>query len=110
MRRLHRFEGMIDFEGDELGVKAIIMPTVHAPHVGADSPRHMQPGRRAEVLYYELFNDEGEDVTVDYFMASEQAAVKRLILEEWAIDQAADTIIEDVFSPTLAEVNARRGY
>jgi hypothetical protein len=110
MRKLQRFECMIDFEQEELGVKATIQLPVHAPHVGADSPRFLEPGRPAEVLYYELFNDEGEEVTINYYMERDHEAIKRLILEEWKIDQIADAIYEEVFSPTLAEVNFRRGY
>jgi hypothetical protein len=109
MRSLKRFECMIEYDGDELGVKAVIQPTVHAPHVGADSPRFMRPGRPAEVLAYSLFNDDGEDVTINYYMERDREAIKKLILEAWKIDQTADAIYDEFFSPTLAEVNFRRG-
>jgi len=110
MRKLQRFECMIDFDREELGVKATIQLTVHAPHVGADSPRFMRPGRPAEVLTYSLFNDEGEDVTINYYMEKDHEEIKKLILEAWKLDQTADAIYDEFFSPTLAEVNFRRGY
>lgn len=91
MRRLNRFECIIDFDEKELGVKSII-----------------KSGR--EVVYYELFDDEGEDITINYYREDDHEAIKRLILEEWSIEQTADRVLDEVFSPTLAEVNARRGY
>lgn len=75
MRRLQRFECMIDFDREELGVKAII-----------------NSGR--EVVYYELFDDEGEDITINYYREDDHEAIKRLILEEWKIDQTAEKIME----------------
>ena len=94
MRKLVRFECLIQFDQEELGVKAVISPKVHAPHVGADSPRFMEPGRPAEVMYYELFNDEGEDVTINYYMERDHEEIKKLILEAWKIDQVAEKIME----------------
>jgi hypothetical protein len=94
MRKLQRFECYIDFGQEELGVKAVIQPTVHAPHVGADSPRYLKPGRPAEVVYYELFDDEGEDITINYYMERDHERIKELILEAWRIDQTAEKIME----------------
>jgi hypothetical protein len=113
METAKRFQTVITYEKRELLVKAIILPMKKAPHVGADSPRFLEPGHIARVLGYSLFDDYGEEVTGRYFFDHERMEIEALILHEWAIDQTASRmlfrrILEN--SPTLSEVNVRRGY
>lgn len=115
-RNVHQaqpFQTVINFEGTELLVKSIILPATPAPHVGADSPRFLEPGRAASVIHYSLFDDYGSEVTGYYFLDRERADIEKLILEEWRIDQTGERLIARGVlrnSPTLAEVNFRRGY
>ena len=92
MSRMQRFECAIDFGQRELGVKAVLLK------------------RPPNVIYYELFDDTGEDVTIEYYREDDHEAIKKLILEEWKYDQTAEKVMDEIWSPTLAEVNFRRGY
>lgn len=108
-----KFQTCIVYDGRELGVKAVILPAKKAPHVGADSPRFLEPGHVAQVVFYSLYDDDGMEVTDYYFFDHERKEVERLILEEWRIDQTGERLMmRGVLdsSPTLAEVNARRGW
>lgn len=89
------FEGAIRYEGRDLFVKAEILPAKKAPHVSADSPRHMEPGRRAEVLYYSLHDNlTGDDVTVNYCFDAVDREITDLIRTAWVLDCMADRIAE----------------
>ncbi len=108
MNSAKRFQTVIRYDNMELLVKAIILPATKAPRVGADSPRFLEPGHVARVLGYSLFDDYGEEVTGLYFFDHERKDIETRILAEWAIDQTALRMMDR--SPTLAEVNARRGW
>jgi hypothetical protein len=80
-------EGCITFRDEDLGFKALILPAKEAPHVGADSPRFMEPGRPAVVFGIPtLFDDEGRDVTNTFWYYLGQ--IKSLILTRWAVELA----------------------
>ena len=111
--KCQRFQTVITYDKRELLAKAIILPARKAPHVSADSPRFLEPGHVAQIISYSLHNDYGEEVTGLYFFDHERMAIEALILHEWAIDQTAGRMMSILImdaSPTLAEVNARRGY
>jgi hypothetical protein len=103
-----KFQTCIAYDGHEFGVKAIILPARKAPHVGADSPRFMEPGHVAQVIEYSLYDDYGKEVTGLYFFDHERKEIEARILAEWTLDQTALRMMD--VSPTLAEVNARRGW
>lgn len=94
--KVQGFEDIIHFDGRDLNVKAAIIPARHAPHVSADSPRHMEPGAPARVVWYALFDDEGRDITVDYCFDADDRAITRLILDAWVMDCVADRLAEVV--------------
>jgi hypothetical protein len=84
-------EGFIRFKDHDLGYKAAILPPRGAPHVSADSPRHMEPPRPAAVLHYVIFNDNGVDVTNWY--AYYEPEIKALILDDWMIRRVAESLM-----------------
>lgn len=92
-RQAQRFQTVINFEGTELLVKSIILPATPAPHVGADSPRFLEPDCIAKIVRYSLFDDYGSEVTGYYFLDRERADIERLILEEWRIDLTAERMV-----------------
>jgi hypothetical protein len=87
--KVQKFGGAIRYQGRDLFFKATIRPARKAPHVGADSPRFLEPGRRAEVKSYTLhYIFAGRDVTLAYASwERDDAAICRLILHEWEKDQ-----------------------
>ena len=93
--KVQPFQGIIIHNGAELYVKAFVMPTKHAPHVGFGSPRYGEPGHRAYVVRYELFDDCGEDVTSTVWLDSEIRAVQREILDGFAVDRTADALMRE---------------
>ena len=88
-----RFQETIVYNGKEYFFQAIILPAKKAPHVSADSPHFLEPGRIAQVLGYSLFDDYGEDVTGLYFFDHERMEIESLILHEWALDQTGARIL-----------------
>ena len=112
-RKSQHFQTVITYHGRELLAKTIILPATPAPHVSADSPRFLEPGHVAELIYYSLYDDDGKEVTGHYFLDREQHEIEKLIMAEWTIDQTAARVLVNRIlynSSTLAEVNARRGY
>lgn len=94
--KVQRFEGSIRYEGRDLFVKAAILPARNAPHVGADSPRFMEPPRRAEVVYYSLHDIEtGAEVTIDYCMDADDAAITDLIRQAYVLDCIAERLLRE---------------
>jgi len=106
-------QGTVRYAGITVNYKATIIPTAHAPHVGADSPRYMEPGRKCAVVDFELFDDYGIEAT-RAFLVDELEEIRALILEDWQIRRVAESLmaakVVEFYSPTLAEVNFRRGY
>jgi hypothetical protein len=79
----HIVEGCITFREKEYAFKAFILPYHHKAHVSADSPRHGDIDRAAEIMGApDLRDDDGKDCTGVYFQHKEQ--VKALILAEYA--------------------------
>jgi hypothetical protein len=89
-RRPEFAQGSIRYAGFPVNYKATIMPTIHAPHVGADSPRFMEPGR--EVAYFELFDDDGDEYQ-HLFMDKEMEEMRVLILEDWQLRKVAESLM-----------------
>jgi len=106
-------QGTVRYAGITVNYKATIIPTAHAPHVGADSPRYMEPGRKCAVVHFELYDDDGNDEG-HLYMYKELEEIRALILEDWQIRRVAESLmaakVVEFYSPTLAEVNFRRGY
>ena len=96
-------EGSITFtfhhKDRELGFKAAVLPMKKAPHVGADSPRHMEPGRPDTVLWYVLFDDDGRDVTNRYHYYADQ--VREQIIHEYRIQKTAEILAETMFDDDI---------
>lgn len=85
------FQGCITFRNRDLYFKAEILPARKAPHVGADSPRHLEPGRPASVHTYRLFDaedDTGYECTSLYWHYREK--IKELILFAWWAEQTVE--------------------
>jgi hypothetical protein len=99
------FEGRITFtfrhNDREIGCKAAILPMTKAPHVGADSPRHMEPGRPDTVLWYVLFDDDGRDVTNHYHYYADQ--VREQIIHEYRIQKTAEILAETMFDDDVIQ-------
>jgi hypothetical protein len=92
--KVQKFEGAIRYQGRDLFFKASILPARKAPHVGADSPRFLEPGRRAEVKSYTLHCIfDGRDVTLAYASwERDDAAICRLILQAWDVDRIKEEV------------------
>ena len=93
-RRFGGCEGQIRYHGVPYNYKATIIEGRHAPHVGADSPRYMEPGRRSVVAYYELFDDDGRDEP-DLFMDSEKDVIRELIREDHEAQRVAERLMAE---------------
>lgn len=87
------FECSVEVAGWCYLAKCYIMPSRKSPHVGADSPRFMEPGHRTHVLFYSLYNDEGEEVTPALW---DELDVRRQIVEAFEIDQTAERVVKEV--------------
>jgi hypothetical protein len=60
---LQAHAGEIRVQGVSYGFNAIVRPAKFPPHISADSPRFMEPSRPAEIVFYMLFDEEGNDRT-----------------------------------------------
>jgi hypothetical protein len=85
------FECPVEVHGWCYLAKALIMPAKKAPHVGADSPRHMEPGRRMSILSYSLYDDDGEETFP--ILASDIDIIQQ-IKTAYEIDQTAEILLE----------------
>ena len=85
--------------------KAVIQPIVHAPHVGADSPRYMEPGRRTEVIYFDLYDEDGEERQLPC-MDADVASVRELIRLDYLRRRDEDDAVLAAVARRVMEVVA----
>jgi hypothetical protein len=79
-------------------VQAKIAPAIQAPHVSADSPRYLEPGKPAEVLSMQISRPYADQDFAEHseeeFNDHQWATVKEAVLEhyrasEWITEETA---------------------
>ena len=100
------WQGSVDHPSTgPVNFRAVIQPRINPPHVSADSPRHMAPGARAEVIYYDLYDDDGQEFPHPCMVADDEA-VRELILRDYLRRKDADDMVLSVVADRLREVVA----
>ena len=73
-------------------VDAAIEPKHNAPHVGADSPRYMEPGRPGRLLWCRVLNNR-VDVTLELDLALLRSIERRVCMAEGIPFSGADGVL-----------------
>ena len=85
--------------------KAVIQPLVHPAHIGADHPKYRSVGSRTEVVYFDLYDDDGQELPHPC-MIDDDDAVRELIRRDYLRRKDEDDEALAIVAERLREVVA----
>ena len=100
------WQGSVDHPSTgPVNFKAVIQPAQHPAHIGADHPKYMPVGKRAEVVYFDLYDDEGQELQHPCMVADDEA-VRELIRKDYLRRKDEDDAVLEAVAERMLEVVA----